>query len=618
MLDSKALNNWKKAIQKARERRDAHLSRWREYAQMHAKDYVALPGANDDEMVTLPSGDQVRLGLIHANVEQTLGVLELPEIGIKASVMDAARNLDTLDTHREAVVEQALMDSARRSGLLGGTEELDCIKRDAIILGHGICYTGFRLEQTEVEVDQAWVFNQLGDELVPELDEETGEPTAESVMESMETWRAVQDEHVPALEFLFDHNARRIERARWHGREQVVTLAELKSNPRYRLPEGLEGNSHTLTSLYMDQRDWETVDDSVKLITIWDRTTKRLLSLLESVRAEVNDDTRALESHWDLLPIADEPWPILFSHPDASPFNAFVPIPANDHPFGVSQIEHIRNPALEADKIRTRQANRVRVNKDIWVAPRGALDLEQVRRAQNSPDLSIVEMDMPDGFKLSDLQLLTSPNIPVDLYKQESLAQDTVRNTSGISDIPFGGSTATESVNNMQIGGARAKRKMLRLLQFVGTVLQRHRDYLAELGPDGQFYTVIGEDGNPVMLPFGREALRGEFHIAVMPGGGVMAADPVQAKNRLEFIQRVLPMLPPNAALAMVEETAKELGIRNFDKIVSMARMQMMATGMMPMPGQMPNMAAMPNPGSPENAVMPQVVRAATNVGNES
>jgi hypothetical protein len=129
---------------------------------------------------------------------------------------------------------------------------------------------------------------------------------------------------------------------------------------------------------------------------------------------------------------------------------------------------------------------------------------------------------------------------------------------------------------------------------------------------------VIGDDGNPVLLPFGREALRGEFHIAVMPGGGVMAADPVQAKNRLEFLQRVEAMLPPNAKLAMVEETAKELGIRNFDKVVSMARMQMMAMGMMPMPGQMPNMASMPNPGSPENAVMPQVVRAATNAGNES
>ena len=108
----------------------------------------------------------------------------------------------------------------------------------------------------------------------------------------------------------------------------------------------------------------------------------------------------------------------------------------------------------------------------------------------------------------------------------------------------------------------------------------------------------------------------------------VMAADPVQAKNRLEFIQRVTPMLPPNAALALVEETAKELGIRNFDKIVSMARQQMMAMGMMPMgmppaagnagPGPMGSPGnPLQNPGSPENTLMPQVIRAATNARNE-
>jgi hypothetical protein len=604
---------WKKQIDAARRRRDQHITKWSQFALLHAKDHSHSKDLNDDDMVILPSGDQVRLGLIHSNVEQTLALLEVPEIGVRAQCMDFTRDLGYEDTHREAVVEQALVNSAKRSGLIKGTEEVDPVKRDGVVIGHGVCYTWYRVEEVEEETDRIPLYQDDGaGNLMPVLDEETQEHIHEPVIEKRQLWQAVQDEHVPVLEFLFDVKAKRIEKALWHGREQVIRLDVLKQDPRYTIPDDIEPTAYRVRDLYgMEESAEYGLDaDSVKRVVIWDKVGKRLLTFLESVKTKSGD--KGVETFTDLLLIADEPWPLTFSHPDASPFNAFVPIPANDHPFGVSQIEHIRNPAVEADKLRTRQANITRQIKAIDLVRKGVVDPDQLRRAYQSSDREVVEIDVPEDFdKNRDIIQLQTPGIPGDLYRQEAAAQDTVRQTSGISEVPFGGaSTATESENMMSVGGARVNRKRGRYLAFLAQVLTRHKDFIAELGPEGQAVRTIGFDGQPTVLEFGREALAGEFDIVVMPGGETAAASPVEQKTLLEFGNMFLGRFGPDADRNLARELATRFGIRGVDKIIGAMRPMMPEAG-----GVDGRMRA--DMMRPDDYTQGQAIRAAVNARNE-
>ena len=54
----------------------------------------------------LPQGDIVKVSLVFRNIEQTMGYLELDDIGVTARATSASRQLDNTDTHRESVVEQ--------------------------------------------------------------------------------------------------------------------------------------------------------------------------------------------------------------------------------------------------------------------------------------------------------------------------------------------------------------------------------------------------------------------------------------------------------------------------------------------------------------------------------
>lgn len=606
---------WKTRIEQARKRRDEHIDKWSQFALLHAKDHVHHKDLNDDDMVILPGGDQVRLGLIHSNVEQTMALLEVPEVGVRAQCMDYDRDLGYEDTHREAIVEQALVNSSKRSGLIKGTEEVDPIKRDGIVIGHGVCYTWYRVEEVEEESGRVYHYAEDGNGgLVPVEDEETGEHAYDAVMETRRVYQAVQDEHVPVLEFLFDASARRIEKAAWHGREQVMELDVLKQDPRYQLPDGITGTAFRMRDLYGYEQpnNFEPEPDSVKRIVIWDKVSKRLLTFLESVTTRADPGNPGMETRHDLLVIGDEPWPVMFSHPDASPFNAFVPIPANDLPWGVSQIEHIRNPAIEADKLRTRKANITRQIKAIDLIRSGMVDMDELRRAYQSPDRSVVEMALPDDFDRSrDIIQLQTPSVPADLYRQESDAQDTVRMTSGVSDIPFGGSTATSSENNMTVGGARAARKKGRYLAFLAQVLARHKDFLAQFGPPGQVVQTVGFDGLPVLLRFGREALAGEFDIEVMPGGGAMAASPVEQKTLIEFANLVLGKFGPGTDRNVVRELATRFAIRGVDKMIQ-AMQPAMPGAPGPADGRMRQDAM-----APGDYTDGQAIRAAVNSRNE-
>lgn len=626
---------WQERIADARTRRERFLPIWEMYARMHTNAYRAVRDKNDDALVIFPTGDQVKAGLIFRNIEQTLALLEVPEIGVRVTATDFARALGAEDTHRESVVEQALWRSMMRSGLIKEDEEVDYIKRDGTIIGHGINYTCWRIVEEEVEVPAIPVFEvDATGVFVPVLDD-SGAPVFETVKQRRVVWEGCQDERISPLEFLCDPGARRLYKASWHGFERPVKLAELRKDPRYRIPDDVVGTSFAIRDIYGNEgQEEEVITDAVMVIVIWDKETKTLLTFLETsppggvvtrarqVGNSIKDRTRANQ----LITIGAMKWPVEFSHPDYSPFTFYIPIPAQDHPFGISQIEHARNQAVEADKLRTRQANITRQIKRIPWYKKGRVDPQQIEEAYRSPDVKPVGLDIQDGEKPEQLfGELPVPTVDPDIYKQYVIAEQGVDKTTGISDVPGGGAdTATEAEHIFEIGNARARRKKRKYLSFLTAVACRHLDYLRQFSPEGETIIVPDVDGRPLTLAYGREAFEGDFQIEVVAGGGAMALSPVKQKLMVEAAGLLFGKFGPFFDRIFLRQLLTMFDFRDINEL--------MRAAMLGMGAQVPPAMLVPPGagarGSPPGGVpreqfsvddysTPQAIRAGINALNE-
>ena len=113
-----------------------------------------------------------------------------------------------------------------------------------------------------------------------------------------------------------------------------------------------------------------------------------------------------------------------------------------------SQVEHIRNPALEADILRTRRANLARIQKRLFIYDKNKIDQEQVNEVLGSgKDMGAIGIDVQDSGDLNQLfKEVQTPNIPDALLQFANEPEETVLKNSGVLETPFAGAeTATES-----------------------------------------------------------------------------------------------------------------------------------------------------------------------------
>ncbi|MDH5548062.1 MAG: hypothetical protein OEZ43_20990 [Gammaproteobacteria bacterium] len=593
---------WHKRIQASRRRRDKRVDDWAGYAILHARSYSVEKGANDDESVHLPNGDQIRLSLVYRNVEQTMGILEMPNVGIRATASDFTRELGPMDTHAEQVVELGVLRSMSRSGLIKHKEEVDPVKRDGIVIGHGITYTGYRTV-TEPMENLVPVFQEGDGVLIPVLDENTGEQLLEPEMTDQVIWENCYDKHVSPIQFLFSSSAKTIPSSPWHGFEDVVSLEVLRSDPFYKekLPNDLKGMAFRIPDLYGDVEDDELlIEDTVRIIKIYNKLTRELMEFLETTPPNLSGEKAKRYSINDIpdseLMLLDvQKIGVAFDSPiDDSPFNFFIPIPANDKWDGISQVEHIRNPAGEADKTRTRAANWVRELRRIpWFNKRFESLEEALSVAYNSGRTTPIGLDIDDDTPPEKLfGEIPTPNIHPEIFQGEARAKEDVREISGIAERPSkGADTATEAEVMNQVDGARPNRKKRLYLKFLTDVARTHKAFLARFAPEGKMVQLIGLDGVPVMYPYGRAAFQPEFELEVTATGGTTSLTPIKQKLFTDAMPIMLDRFGPRVNLHLLREFMTTMDMRNINPVLAMAREDMGVIPAMPsqaIPGQIP------------------------------
>jgi len=617
-------DTWRKRIDAARDRREPFETLWQHYCKLHSDaEQIILNGDDDNRIIKLPNGDRVRLGLVFRNIEQTMGYLETDDIGVTARAMAYTRPLDNIDTNNESVVEQAVYDSMKNSGLIGGADRLDRIKLDALLVGHGVSFSWWKVLDEQVETSRIPVLREKDGLLEPKTDK-SGQPVYKPQMETVTLWEGMVDERISPLEFLCSSTCTSLDESHWLGFERIVRLDDLKSDSRFAgLPAGLKGGSYEIKTLQGERGPGGTdyyMEDSVKLITVWDRMTRELITFLETSdkkerQAHKKDNPSDVSENF--LRLKQVQFPVEFDNPHDSPFAVYIPIPASDHPYGVSQVEHIRNPALESDMMHTRFANQSREQKRLWVYDKNKVEQSQVNDAINGKQsLAAMGMDVQDGEDLSRIfKDIQTVNIPDSLLNAATIAEDIVRKNSGVAETPFGGTeTATESENQMMIGQARVNRKRNKLFSFLEQLAQIHLAYLRTFAPDGSSIRVVLADGTDALLNYGREAFMGRFNIKIEPGGGATAISPVRQKMLIEAVGMVGNNMGPKASLLLFREVLTQMDIRNVNGILQAAREFMIppASPATPAPGMPQGISpSLPNPAQMTN---PNQLGAAVNV----
>ncbi|PJE79658.1 hypothetical protein CI610_01372 [invertebrate metagenome] len=607
-------NIWQKRIEAARKRRDLYVTRWQEFCRLHTTAQCYFSTSEEyRHLFSLSDSDTVFLGLVFRNIEQTLGYLEMDDIGVTARATNYDRPLDNVDTNNESVVEQALYESLKKSGLISGTERLDRIKLDALLCGHGIAFSYWNMLEEEVETDRVPVFTDNNGLLEPKTDKNGNQKfVVEKAKETI--WEGVVDERISPLEFLCSSTANSIDESHWLGFERIIRIADLQQDQRYSNLPKLKGGTFTIKTLSGDTaRDDTTVfmEDSVKVITLWDRITRKLITFIDSNEAK-NQKEKEPET---FIKLRELHFPVKFDNPQDSPFSVFIPIPATDQPFGISQVDHIKNPAVEGDAMRSRFANLSRNQKRLWVYNNNSMDQDQIDTVINGKEsLAALGLKLEEGVDLSRvIKDIQTVNIPDSLLTAATLSEDTVRKNSGVSETPFGGTeTATESENQMMIGQARVNRKRNKLFNFLEQVTQTHLAYLRRFAPEGSTLRVILADGTDALMTYGRESFQGRFHIKVQPGGGASAISPVRQKMLIEAVGMVGQNMGPKASLLLFREVLTQMDIRNVNGILQAAKEFMIPQQPTAEPSAMnPQQQSIPNP---ETAINPHVLGNAVNV----
>lgn len=610
---------WSKRLTAARKRREEQEAYWRWYYKIYRDAELSLKAKNDDVSVNLPNGDRVKLHLVFRNIEQTLSMLEASDVVVDATSVDSDRLLDAGDVHNEKILEKTLRDGIIRSGVLSGKFVADRVKRDGLICGHGISYSYYRIVNDEVDTVVPVYEVSEGSNIVTPVFDENGAVKTRKEKRKTIVYESVEEEHVSPFCFLFDADSDTLDTSFWHGREKVVSLEELKKDDRFNIPSGLHGASLKRKDYFESDPSvsWDTGADLVLQIDVFDTQTRQLLTFVEgSVQKTDESKSGNKESNANknkgifdrfrskissassdkplteksLHLVRSQKFPFVFDNPDLTPFNFFVPIPCNGVPFGISQIEHIATPADEADKTQTRIVNALREFKRLWLVRKGRVDTEDLNSILKSSDKNVIEVEAKESDdNLNNLfQEVSHSTLSPELYMAPQAAADTVRQTSGVSDIPLGGAdTATEADAMMTVGSARINRKRSFFFSYLTQVAWSHKGLNAAFAPQKQSVRVVGDSGSEEVLSFGREVFQGKYEIFVLPFADASSRSPVMRKMMMDIALGLRGSYGHQFDRLLWRQVFRELDWKNANALVDAIPMGDMAQGP-GIPGMMP------------------------------
>lgn len=282
---------------------------------------------------------------------------------------------------------------------------------DFMIIGHGICKTGFNLE----------------------LDEAIRKADGDIVYADYIKEEAPFVKRINPHYFVFDPTAseNNLDTARWCAEIFFVPIPDILANASYNqkvIKEIREQkySIQTKISLYGSDSEVTTTEDQYLsthnpdadlgvLYEIWDKKFKKYYVFAKGV----------------VPPLVEKDWP--YDYLNGFPYKMITFIPINDEPYGIGLPMMIQDQQYELNRKRTSLFQHTRrFNRKYQVL--NTVSPESKTSLTDGEDGSLVEVDV-----MGSIEPINDAPLPPDVYQQEAIIKEDVRQLTGADALIQGG-----------------------------------------------------------------------------------------------------------------------------------------------------------------------------------
>lgn len=453
--------------------------------------------------------------------------------------------------------------------------EMNLAVRDFLIVGHGWLKVGWRyveqLKQLE-EHELTETANVEGDstKVVPEdQSTPTGEDPESASTEGSPEYEVAEDrpfvERVSPFDVFVDPEAKTLASAKWVAQKIVKPLEEVRQDERYRLKgrKALEADG-TLNPNWLEEGG--EPNDDIRRVTIFEFYDL----VLGTMSVFPHHGTEFL-----LDPI---PMPYSFGHPFVMLRNYEVP----DEFYPMGDIEALEPLQMELDKTRSMMMNqRKKFNRKFLYNPE-AFDQSGTNLLKSDVDNVMVPI-LNGNIPLNEA-VIPLAQVPVDpgLYQYSQDTEANMDRVSGVTEYQQGAvpeirRTATEASMIQDAANARSADKIAQVELLIAEVGERVVQLAQQFLTEDQEARIVGKNGYPIWIPFGRDAIQGEYDFSVEAGSTQPHNESYRKNQALQLLQAMTPWA--QAGLVNAQELLRfaltyGFQIKNPDEFMAQAQPQ--------------------------------------------
>lgn len=567
------LSRYRKRIDAAKRHRDkdGYDDLWKRLIDLYR-------GKHFDTKV-LGDEDRIAINLAFATVNVILPSITInhPQLTVQAQ--------DNQDDARATIIETVLNYWWRHYKV---QSQAQLAVKDYLIIGHGWVKVGWRYveearqERSEAEDDATGVTPEVGvasepteaaggtpgsspADDSPQLDQapapQRGNVPAADDVSTDEVMDVVEDrpfvERVSPFDILVDPEATCSDDLKWIAQRIVKSLEEVRGDTRYRAAarRSLKPDSQTNPLWRRDA----TPDDDVKRVTIYEFYD--IVAGTMCVFSELGDELL-------LDPI---PQPYAFGHPFVMLRNYEVP----DFFYPMGELEALEPLQLELDKTRSQLMNhRKRYNRK-WLYNPHAFDANGA--ALLGSDQDNVMVPVTGNVPLNEAVVpLKQEAINPELYNYVEGIEADMDRVSAVSEYERGAAStvrksATEASMMQDAANARSAGKMAEVESFIARVANRVMQLAQQYLTEDQVVRVMGQNGNPMWVPYTREDIQGEFDYEVEAGSMAPMNETARRQQAVTLLQAFSPYV--QTGIINLPELVKYAmqygyGVKNPDKFL--------------------------------------------------
>lgn len=533
MAPKKLSADQRKDLLRRYRQRTEHSAKWRSKEGVNEtwSKLIDMYRGRHFESQLLSEEDKIAVNIVFATINEIA-----PSVAINYPKLCVYARKSTEEGQAQ-IVETVVNYWWRHYKFLG---ETNLAVRDWLIIGHGWLKVGWRYVEEQAALNQQELAEAADvakgtdggtvgpqDKQTPIVNEEDSESTSgEPEVQVAEDRPFV--ERVSPFDMFVDPEAKTLNSAKWIAQRIVKPLEEVRQDKRYKQKgrAALKSDS-TLNPDWL--ADGSEVHDDVRRVTIWEFYDLQMGTF------------SVFPQHGADFLVDPCPQPYAFGHPFVMLRNYEIP----DEFYPMGDVEALEPLQMELDKTRSMMMNhRKKYSRKFLYNPEA---FDQVGTSLLKDDRDNIMVPVQPDVPLQEA-VIPLQQIPVEpqlfQYSQDVVAE--MDRVSGVTDFQSGAMpeirrSATEASMIQDAANARSADKIAQVELMLAAVAERVVQLAQQFLTEDQEARIVGKNGHPLWIPFGRQQIQGQYDFEVEAGSTQPHNESFRKQQALQLLQAMTP-----------------------------------------------------------------------------